>query len=303
MPLTFRPLSLQNLNNYATLLHQTPQKASDYSFANLWAWQEEYDLQWAWSATHNLVWIRQNRPEPVYWAPVGPWQEIDWTRAVAELPDVETVPFIRVPAQLGELWQTALPGRVTLAEEEDHWDYIYAVQDLIALRGNKFHKKKNLLKQFHKKYDFRYVPLTSERCEQALTLQAEWCMWRDCEASTTLESENQAIVKVLTDWDRLPGLMGAGLQADGHMIAFTVAEPLDEETVVIHFEKACPTYKGVYQAINQMFLENDASDFTYVNREQDLGDEGLRKAKKSYNPCGYLKKVQARIAGAPDGDR
>ena len=299
MALTFHPLCLQNQNNYIALLQQTPQIASDYSFANLWAWQEEYDLQWAWSAAHNLVWIRQNRPQPVYWAPVGPWTTIDWPQALNELPEIPTTPFIRIPERLSQLWQIALPGKMDFFPEEEHWDYVYDVQELIALRGNKFHKKKNLLNQFRKNYSFTYVPLTTQRCEQALTLQAEWCLWRDCEESMTLEAENQAIVKALSDWEKLPGLMGAGLQVEGHMIAFTVAESLDAETVVIHFEKACPTYKGVYQAINQMFLEHDAPGFTYVNREQDLGDEGLRKAKQSYNPSGYLKKFQARIAEGP----
>ena len=80
------------------------------------------------------------------------------------------------------------------------------------------------------------------------------------------------------------------------MVAYTVAERLDKDTLLIHFEKGNPEYKGVYQAINQMFLANLTDEFTIVNREQDLGDEGLRKAKLSYNPFNFLRKYKVSIS-------
>jgi hypothetical protein len=83
---------------------------------------------------------------------------------------------------------------------------------------------------------------------------------------------------------------------DGKVVAYTVAEPVSDESIVIHFEKGNTAYKGVYQAINQMFLEAQASKYLYVNREQDLGEEGLRKAKLSYNPAFMLKKFEAVFA-------
>jgi hypothetical protein len=79
---------------------------------------------------------------------------------------------------------------------------------------------------------------------------------------------------------------------EGIIVAYTIAEKLDPDTVVVHYEKGCPDYKGVYQAINQMFLENLQGAFKWVNREQDLGEEGLRKAKLSYNPVDFLKKYR-----------
>jgi hypothetical protein len=86
--------------------------------------------------------------------------------------------------------------------------------------------------------------------------------------------------------------MGGVLMVDDLIVAYTIAEKLDEDTVVVHYEKGCPDYKGVYQAINQMFLENLDGNFKWVNREQDLGEEGLRQAKLSYNPVGFLKKYR-----------
>jgi hypothetical protein len=287
MQLTFRPLTLEDQAAYNDLLARASLKTSDYCFLNLWAWKDIYDLEWAFE--QDLVWIRQNAPERAYWAPVGPWASISWrNRLYAHFR--EPAFFIRIPEPLHELWRGELPEAVRLQPDRDHFDYLYRVRDLIELRGNKLHKKKNLLRQFLRSYDFDYLHLTPERIDKALTMQTEWCLWRDCESSTTLEAENQAIVNIFHDWSRLSGLLGGGIEIEGNMVAYTVAEPLDEETVVIHFEKGCPNYKGVYQAINQMFLERSAADYTYVNREQDLGDAGLRQAKESYNPTGFLKK-------------
>jgi len=288
MHLSFQPLSLDDQTRYNRLLDACPQKASDYSFVNLWAWRNIYGLEWAWD--ENLVWIRQNSPEPAYWAPVGPWAEVDWkTRLRDRL--TETTSFIRIPEDLFTLWREACHSGLELESNPDHWDYVYSVTELIELRGNRFHKKKNLRNQFERKYEYSYIPLTTREIELALTLQAEWCLWRDCEDSTTLEAENQAIINTLQDWSSLERVMGGGIEVDGNMVAYTVAEPLDDQTVVIHFEKGCPQHKGVYQAINQLFLARSAAQFEYVNREQDLGDPGLRKAKESYNPIGYLKKL------------
>ncbi len=287
MDLTFHPLSLERQSEYKQRLGQCPQISSDYSFVNLWAWREIYGLEWAWTET--LIFIRQTKPHLQYWAPIGAWTQQDWSKAWKYLGE-QPIVLTRIPSQLAELLMKSLPQQAKIYPAPDHFDYVYDVQELIELRGNRFHKKKNLFNQFTRNYEYTYVPLTSEEVERALTMQTEWCLWRDCEDSTTLEAENRAILNTFADWNRLEGVFGGGLLVDGNMIAYTVAEPLDDKTVVIHFEKACPNHKGAYQAINQIFLTNAASQFTYVNREQDLGDPGLRKAKESYNPVAYIEK-------------
>jgi hypothetical protein len=291
MSLTFHPLSLERQTEYKHRLKKTPQISSDYSFVNIWSWRDIYDLEWAW--TESLVFIRQKSPQVQYWAPVGPWQDHDWAAELGDLPS--GLCLTRIPSQLSEILTRQLPQRAHLHPAPEHFDYLYDVQELIELRGNRFHKKKNLLNQFKRSYNFTYIPLTLEAVEKALTLQTEWCLWRDCEDSTTLEAENRAILTAFEDWNKLEDVFGGGLLVDGNMIAYTVAEPLDAQTVVIHFEKGCPNHKGAYQAINQMFLANSASRFTYVNREQDLGDPGLRKAKESYNPIAYVEKYSGSL--------
>lgn len=292
MPLDFQPILLEGQDEYRQRLRLMPQVSSDYSFVHLWSWRDEHQLEWAW--TEDLVWIRQKYPSQMFWAPVGPWESLDWKRVFQD-PAWQSVQFTRIPETLAALWDKTFSGNSGLESNRDDWDYLYSVQELIELKGNRFHRKKNLLRQFIRKYDYAYWPLTEERVEKALTLQTEWCLWRDCEDSTTLEAENRAILKVLSSWQDLKGVFGAGLAVDGNMVAFTIAEPLLESTVLIHFEKGCPAHKGVYQAINQLFLANSASHFTTVNREQDIGDSGLRKAKESYNPSSYLKKYKGPL--------
>jgi len=288
MSLTFEPISLLKQDAYRRQLEQVPQLSSDYSFANLWAWCDEYDLSWAWE--NDLVWIRQGRTQPAYWAPIGDWNTISWERCLSSLP--EKVDFVRIPELLATQWMEA--GCVlSCTEQRDHWDYLYSVKELISLKGNRFHSKKNLLRQFQKKNKWKYVSLDGRLIKEALLMQYDWCAWRNCEASAGLSAENRVINKVLESFDAL-NLIGGAIVVDAMVVAFTVAEALDSKTLVIHFEKGFGHYRGVYQAINREFLAAQ-SVFEIVNREQDLGNEGLRKAKLSYNPVDFLKKFRLTL--------
>ncbi|QLA15013.1 DUF2156 domain-containing protein [Desulfolutivibrio sulfoxidireducens] len=289
--MSFAPVSLGGREEYLERWAKCPVKTSDYSFGNIWGWAEEYGLEWGFSATH--VWIRQTRPRVVNWAPIGPWRTPDWAACPVLAGGME---LTRVPEELAELWTTAMPGRVEAVEVREHFDYVYSVPELTALRGNRFHKKKNLLNQFLKTYRHDFSDLTPDCVEATLDMQRQWYTWRDSEDPGTLLAENRAITRVLQNWDRLGGgLFGGVLRVEGEVAAYTVAEALSDEMLVIHFEKGRPEFKGVYQAVNQMFLARYGQGFALVNREQDLGDEGLRKAKMSYNPVRFLKKFAVTV--------
>jgi hypothetical protein len=292
MTLQFEPIELEQQQDYARLLDRCPQVASDYSFFNLWAWAADYGLQWAWD--DELIWIKQAYPETAYWAPIGPWDAVDWRDCFGNTGSGR-IKFVRIPEELAEIWRKDLGSLAVIEEERGHWDYLYHVSDLIELKGNRYHKKKNLLNQFKKKYAYEYVPLESGLVGLAIGMQTDWCTWRDCESSDILSAENRAIYKILEQWDRLQGTIGGAIMVDQVMVAYTVAEALTDNTVLIHFEKGDTEYKGVYQAINQMFLQNFATAYRYVNREQDLNDEGLRKAKLSYLPVDFLKKYRVDL--------
>jgi hypothetical protein len=292
MQMEFEPIHLEQQTNYLEALDQCSQISSDYSFSNLFGWADEYGLAMAWD--ENLVWIRQSKPQKRLWAPIGPWEAIDWDD-VFNRRFASGTRFMRIPERLSRLWQKNFGDRIIIEEDRDHWDYLYDINEMVELKGNRFHNKKNLLKQFIKKYDYRFETFSPAMIEPAMAMQADWCNWRDCESSDVLSAENRSVFKVLMHWNDLVGLTGGVIIVEDIIVAYTVAEKMNDASIVVHYEKGCPDYKGIYQAINQMFLESLPENFKIVNREQDLGEEGLRQAKMSYNPSGFLKKYRVEI--------
>lgn len=297
--LNFTPLSMDRMEEYHDLFGYCNEKASDYSYVNIWGWTEERHYEWAFA--HQLCWLRvTSGSSPAWWAPVGNWNRLDWAELLSEAVPPGIV-FERTPQGLADIWTEQLGSRIRIEEQRAEWEYLYEYDKMVALSGNKYHKKKNLLAQFKKLYDYTYQPICFKCIESIRKMQEEWCEWRGCDESPGLIAENTAIARVLEQWEKLPGILGGALsvrEPDGEskIIAYTVAEDLGDGTVVIHFEKGLDRYKGVYQAINQMFLA-DSTGFNIVNREQDMGSEGIRQAKESYNPIGFLKKYKITWLG------
>jgi hypothetical protein len=292
MNIVFEPIDLNRQDAYRHKLSRCPQIASEYSFVNLWSWGPEYGLSWAWS--DDLVWIHQSLPTEACWAPVGDWTTVDWHSLLPSLRAL-TSKVIRVPEKLGTIWLATDDEGLRIAETRGQWDYLYSREELVELKGNRFHKKKNLVAQFKKSYAYEYLPFGPPMVEQALAMQEDWCTWRDCESHETLAAENKAIERVLKNWNALRNLTGGALRVGDMLVAYTIAERLPDDTLVIHFEKGNPEYKGSYQAINQLFLEHAPEACRRVNREQDLDNEGLRQAKLSYQPIDFIKKFQVEF--------
>lgn len=293
VPLEFSPFTMDIMDDYLAHYANAITRASDYSFTNLWGWAEEYGMEW--SRTKNLFWLRRTKPTVQYWAPVGNWDAVDWSACDTFLsikPDTE---FIRVPEEIMKRWVAALGDRIAVEEDRDQWDYLYNAAELATLSGRKYQKKKNHLNAFKRLFTWSYHPMTADCVEQVLQLQKEWRNSPEHEGMPALEAEDRAVVRVLEQWDTIPNLHGGTLYVDNKMIAYTVGEELTKDTLVVHFEKALISYRGAYQAINMLFAEDAGAGFQYLNREQDLGEEGLRHAKMSYNPVDWEKKYRVRF--------
>ena len=291
--LDFKPLALSSRKDYSTYFCDAQERASDYSFINLWGWHEERSYEIAFC--EDLYWIRLTKSEPYeMWAPIGDWSSKNWEHILKKL-FPEGAFFSRVPEKLTQLLIEKLGDMIEVNEERSEWEYIYSVNELVDLSGNRFHRKKNLLAQFMKYYP-AYEEINYENIDKIMDFQCEWCSLKDCDKFHSLMAENNAIKRVLSDWEDLPGIMGGVLKIDGKLVAYTIAEDLGNGTIIIHFEKGLESYKGVYQGINQIFLKN-ISGFMFVNREQDMGLEGLRQAKQTYNPIGFIKKYLVKWKG------
>lgn len=292
MKLSFTPIGMERQDDYHRHLARCRQIASDYSFTNVLGWGPEYGLEWAWH--DGLIWIRQSRPFTALWAPVGDWEAVDWPSMFPALSQVADR-IVRIPDALRKIWQSRLSDTVRFLDSRGQWDYLYSIDDLAQLRGNRFHKKKNLVNQFKKSYSYEYLAFGPEMVSQALAMQEDWCTWRDCESHETLAAENKVIARILDQWRHLKGLTGGAIRVEDQLVAYTISERMSDQTVVIHVEKGNQAFKGSYQAINQLFLEHLSTEAKWVNREQDLGDEGLRKAKLSYHPVDFIKKYELTL--------
>lgn len=185
------------------------------------------------------------------------------------------------------------PQRFTFEDVRDNADYVYSSEKLIALSGRAYHGKRNHISSFKNSYNWKYERITQDNISDALNVCRQWCAENGCNRdipdSVPLGSEFCAIRETFNNYQELK-FVGAILKVDGIPVAMTVGEEINEDVFVTHFEKALPDYRGAYPAINQLFAENELSSYKYINREEDMGIEGLRKAKLSYRPEILLKK-------------
>ena len=290
----FRGLALEDKPLFHQLFVQFPPQISEFTFTNLFIWRHSYQIKI--SRFRNFLCLLSEKGEAsFFFPPIGEGDVIECYQSLlqylsreAALPKITRVP----EAVVGQVdWKTA---GMKAELDRSQCDYVYFVQDLSELKGRKYHRKRNHIKQFREKYSFRYIPLTAEWVPQCLQLEAKWCDLRHCEATPGLHNESVAVKEAFTHFEEL-GVKGGAILVDEKVEAFTLGEPLNPETVVIHIEKANPAYDGLYPAINQAFLENQWSAYTYVNREQDLGEEGLRKAKESYFPHHLVNKYSITL--------
>lgn len=182
------------------------------------------------------------------------------------------------------------PGEFTIEYDRDFADYVYEAEKLCNLSGKKYHGKKNHINKFKKMYpNWEYESLNSENAEEAFQLLLRWRELNGCNDDEEKNAESCVSANYLRLFDELD-VCGGVLRIDGQIAAFTVGEQVCDDTMVVHIEKALLEYEGAYPMINQQFVEHECQHVTYVNREEDTGDEGLRKAKLSYRPIFMIEK-------------
>lgn len=190
-----------------------------------------------------------------------------------------------------EYLQSVYGDRFEYIEERNNFDYIYDGESLRTLAGRKNQKKRNHLNSFVKEYGDRveYKKLEETDFDECINLLKEWS--KDKEESIELDSEFKAIKRIFKNYKKLKDTLKiSGIYIDSKLEAFSIGEMLNDNMAVIHVEKANADIRGLYPYINQQFLLNEFSDVEFVNREEDLGIEGLRKAKLSYHPVKFAEK-------------
>ena len=190
-----------------------------------------------------------------------------------------------------ELWY---PGTFQVVYDRDGADYIYDREKMAVLSGKKLHRKRNHIHRFEENNpDWKYESITDENEEECSRMAMRWCVNNCMSDQDTIEfdriDESKLVVYAIRHRKEL-GIIGGALRVNGKIIALTLGERLTEDTFVVHFEKAFSDIQGAYPMINREFVRHELKDYKYVNREEDIGIPGLRKAKLSYYPEILLEK-------------
>jgi hypothetical protein len=283
----FEEIDIKHRNKYEEFLRTSGIVSCEYSFLGLWAWKESEKGEIFFDK--NICWIKNRRGvlSPI----CSPEQ--DWARVLKEY-FPSGVELNNVPEELA--FELGSLRSAEIMEMRSEWEYIYPVRELIELKGRTYSQKRAHIKFFEEKYNSTYASLLEEDFEDLIKFQNDWLDRHKCDVTVSaLYEENQAIMKALENWNDFP-LFGACIRINGHIAAYTIAEELNNETIDIRFEKAFTEYEGIYQFLNRTFLSKQAENYIWVNKEEDMGDEGLRQAKLSYHPTRYEKKYLVSIS-------
>jgi hypothetical protein len=178
---------------------------------------------------------------------------------------------------------------ICLCEDVDNFDYIYSSKQLISLSGHKYHRKKNQYNQFIRKYDFEVRELCGKSIiKDCIDFAKDWYDNRG-EKDEQLRFELESIKDILANPEIL-NIKGIAVYVDGHIAGFSIGEKVNRKMAIVHIEKGNPAYSGIYSFLNKTLVEKYFKDVKFINRQEDLGIEGLRKAKMSYNPVRLEKK-------------
>lgn len=275
------------------LMFDNPQ-GSDISFTNLFMWRNYYKFRYTIiEGLLCIISVPEGR-EPYALAPIGKINEYNFASTITSLREYFLNAgwkfiFKKVEEKKIAYFKKYVQDEEDMIQDRDNCDYVYKSEDLIYLKGKKYDGKRNHINKFKKLYQYEYVPITEENIKGCYEIMGKWNKERSSEEHKEYDSENSANSELIINYGTM-SCKGAFIKVDGKFEAFTIGEMLNNDTVVIHIEKANSGINGLYTFINQQFCEHEWKEAIFINREQDLGVEGLRKAKLSYNPVKLINK-------------
>ena len=268
-------------------------EASIYNFTNLFMWSDENSIVYSETDGFIIPIFQFGKYPPTALFPIG---EGDFKSAVEKtcehLKELGARPvFSQLTEDMVIKMQQFFPEKFEYIPNRNAADYIYEVEKMITHSGKKLHSKKNHLNFFKKNYNFEYKKLGQADMADCKALFDMWQAGKEEDMKLIYESK-EATYRVLDNFETL-GVCGGGIYVDGEMIAFSIGEKITNDMALIHLEVANPMYRGAFNIINQQFCENEWKNLKYVNREEDMGLEGLRKAKLAYCPVFLVDRFNA----------
>lgn len=273
--------------------HQCP--SMEYNFTTFFIWQKIYNTKIAEKDGWLFSKAGKDEDNMLFLFPVGKGDIKDGLSILEDYCMAENVPmnFHSLSLEQCEILEMLYPKRYKFSENRDGFDYIYEREALSTLRGKKLSAKRNHINRFEENNpDWSYEKMNSENIRDAIFMHNEWCEASDCHSEEGLFEESCAVRRAFKYFDELE-LSGGILRAGGRVVAFSIGDRLNDETFLVHIEKAFADIQGAYPMINKQFVINNCEGYKYIDREDDAGDEGLRRAKLSYRPYKMAEKYVA----------
>ena len=293
--LPFRKLDLDDRNWILEKFKESDFQGCEYSFGNNFIWRNSYNLE-VLDYKGFCFLVSTYDGVTAYSYPVGSGDIKEAIEVLMADALSRDIPFILrgvTQERLDELINI-FPDFFDYEIDRGESDYIYLTERLTTLSGKKLQSKRNHIARFKDNPNWVYEPITRENIDECLEFSLKWCEENGCDDDPELQREYCAVVQAFKFFFELK-FIGGLLRRDGEIIAFTMGEPLNSDTFVVHIEKAFHHIQGTYPMINQQFIISSCQDFKYVNREEDVNDEGLRKSKLSYYPDILLNKYRLKI--------
>lgn len=294
--LEFHELTLEDRDWATAALRASDFMGCEYSFANNLAWRRLFHTT---AANWNGFFINKAQGEygPQFTYPAGQGDVRMMISALMDYSNQQGAPLILtgVTKPVLENIEALFPDFFDVTHCEDSDDYIYLASDLATLKGRNYHQKRNHLHKFEK-YGGVYAPLREKDFDDCITLSAMTYNTKNGQTDESSLVEQFVIHTLFSHFDEL-GLNGGTLRVDGKLVAFCIGEQINSNTLNVHIEKADTAFDGSFAAINHLYVRNAAGNLTYINREEDMGIEGLRKAKRSYRPVFMLEKFCLKQKG------
>ena len=292
----FVPLELKDQEVFQTFFSAYRPEISELTFTNLFIWRSHYKFQWSIYRDWLVIISVEGEYGTFAIEPIGPSPRYEITRLVLEwMRDEKNVKNSRIERADNRIVEEVRGiNGISVEPTRDHFDYVYLRDDLVKLGGNRYRSKRNHINQLVRAYLYRYEQLAPDHINDCIAVQEKWCLQRRCEDDMDLLGEWDAVKEILRCYMNL-NVQGAVITIENKVVAFTIGQMLNENTAVIHIEKADPEIPGLYPVINQQFCENNWQGVRYINREQDLGIPGLREAKLSYYPDHMVNKFRITL--------
>ena len=293
--INFLPISLSDKAEYEAHLSKESGLGCEYSFANLFLWGRQNIARLG----GQMLMFSQFSRRSVYPFPVGDGDKKTALDAIIADSRARGIPcrITGISAESRELIESLYPEKFRFHADEDSFDYVYGIDDLADLKGKKYHGKRNHINRFLEAFpDYKVEPITEENLPRVKKMLENWYNERLSEnPNSDFHMERAALSRAFANMDAL-ALDGLALTNAGEVLAFTVGSRMYGEYYDVHFEKAVSGADGAYAAINSEFaryIRNKYPDVRYIDREEDMGIEGLRKAKRSYHPHHQIEKCWA----------